>query len=69
MVFITLIQVEIRRKMMILQQVEIVNFMPYCRSIATRTLRLLHKYKAHIKGREVCFRDVQVKNNVRITNL
>ena len=51
--------------MTILQQVEIVvMFMPFVRSIATHTVWLLHKYKAHIKGLPICFREVQVKNDV-----
>ena len=51
--------------MTILQQVEIVIFLPqYFRSIETCTVWLLHKYKAHIKGFPICFCEVQVKNNV-----
>ena len=45
-----LVLVEICFEMTILQQVEIVVFMPYFRSIATHTVCLLHKYEAHIKG-------------------
>ena len=58
-----LILVEICYEMTILQQVKIVIFLPYFRLIATRTAWLLHKYKAHIKGFPICFREVQVKNN------
>ena len=38
--------------------------MPYFRSIANRTVWLLHKYKARIKGLPICFREVQVKDDV-----
>ena len=50
--------------MTILQQVEIVVFMPYFRSIATNTLTFFFhkKYDAHIKGFPICFRDLQAKN-------
>ena len=52
--------------MMILQQVEIVFFFnQYFQSIVTRTVWLMHKYKAHIKGFPMCLRKVQDKNNIR----
>ena len=38
--------------------------MPYFRSIATRTVWLLHKHEALIKGLSLCFGEVQVKNDV-----
>ena len=50
--------------MTILQQVEIVILMPFFRSIATRIMWLLHKYRARIKGLPICFCEVQVKNDV-----
>ena len=47
-----LIPVEICREMTILQQVEVVIFMPYFRSIDRYVycVCLLHKYEVHIKG-------------------
>ena len=55
--------------MTILQQVEIVVIvMPYFRSIATHTVWLLHKYEAHVKGFQICFRDLQAKNDATDNN-
>ena len=56
---------------MILQQVEVVViFMPHFRSIDRYAycVWLLHKYEAHIKGLQICFSEVQVKNDVTDNN-
>ena len=65
-----LIPVEICREMTILQQVEVVIFMPYFRSIDRYAycVFLLHKYEAHIKGFQYVSAKLRMTSRITITN-